>query len=192
MKKEFLKENYSACWKFLKEIEWYIVFALGIFTLTFLVGFTFPIFFKEEIIKFITEMIASLDGKSTIELITFIFLNNAQASLMAILLGIGLGIFPLITTVINGYLLGFVARKIVSQEGLLVLWQLLPHGIFELPAVFFSIGIGIKIGTDLFKKDTKEKLKHDFKEGIRFFVFVIFPMLLIAGIIEGVLIKVLG
>jgi len=61
-----------------------------------------------------------------------------------------------------------------------------------LPAIILSIGIGFKIGADLFKKDVKGMLKHNFKEGLRFFVFVIFPLLLVAGIIEGLLISLLG
>lgn len=55
-----------------------------------------------------------------------------------------------------------------------------------------SIGIGMKIGTDIFKDNAKQKLGNDIKEGLRFFVFVIIPLLLVAGIIEGVLIRVLG
>ncbi|HED05784.1 MAG TPA: stage II sporulation protein M [Ignavibacteria bacterium] len=188
MKLKTISKNYSLCWKFLNESRWYIVFSVGIFALMFLIGFAFPFFFREEIFTFISEMSGMIEGKSLIELIGFIFLNNIKASFMAIILGITFGLFPLIVGVINGYLLGFVAREVATQEGILVLWRLFPHGIFELPAIILSIGIGIKIGADLFKKDTKKMLKYNFKEGLRFFVFVIFPLILIAGIIESFLI----
>jgi stage II sporulation protein M len=186
--KNFLTKNYSACWKFLNETRWYVVFTLAIFAITFLIGFTFPIFFRTEILQFIADMIRMLENKTTFELITFIFLNNMKASFAAIVLGIGAGILPLISAIVNGYLIGFVAIEVASTEGIIVLWRLLPHGIFELPAIIFSIGIGLKIGRELFSKNIKEKLKHNFKEGLRFFVFVIFPLLVIAGIIEGILI----
>ena len=67
-------------------------------------------------------------------------------------------------------------------EGISALWRLFPHGIFELPAVIFSIGIGIKIGVDLLivKKKKKEKLKTNYIEGLRFFLFVVIPLLLLA------------
>ena len=55
--------------------------------------------------------------------------------------------------------------------------------------MIFSIGIGIKIGRDLFKKDNK--LKYNFREALRFFVFVVFPLLLIAGIVEGLFISLM-
>lgn len=192
MKRGFFLRNYSACWKFLNECQWYLVFAIGVFALTFLVGFAYPVFFREEIFSFIAEMIKMLEGKSVIELVGFIFFNNMKASFMAIVLGVVFGIVPLMVGIVNGYLLGFVAREAVMQEGLLVMWQLFPHGIFELPAVIFSIGIGMKIGTSLFKPDIGKELKYNFREGLRFFVFVVFPLLLIAGIIEGILIGMMG
>jgi stage II sporulation protein M len=191
-KQNFLANQYSKCWKFFKECRWHIVFALGVFSLTFLIGFAYPHFFRAEIFNFIRELLASLEGKSVLELTGIIFLNNLKASFMAIVLGITLGFFPLVTGVINGYLLGFVSREAVAREGLLVLWQLLPHGIFELPAVIFSIGIGFKVGGDMFKGNVGKGLKYNFTEGFRFFVFVVFPLLVIAAIIEGLLIGALG
>ena len=193
MKREnFFVRNYKLCWKFLNESKWHVVFALGFFMLTFLIGFAFPIFFADEIIAFVNELIASLEGMSVVELIGFIFWNNLKASFFAIILGITLGILPLVMLVTNGYLLGFVSREAVAQNGLFVMWRLLPHGIFELPAVILSIGIGLKIGAGMLGKDVKKKLKYNFKEGLRFFVFVILPLLLIAGIIEGVLVGLVG
>ena len=191
-RENFFVRNYKLCWKFLNESKWHVVFALGFFMLTFLIGFAFPIFFADEIIAFVNELIASLEGMSVVELIGFIFWNNLKASFFAIILGITLGILPLVMLVTNGYLLGFVSREAVAQNGLFVMWRLLPHGIFELPAVILSIGIGLKIGAGMLGKDVKKKLKYNFKEGLRFFVFVILPLLLIAGIIEGVLVGLVG
>lgn len=187
-RKRFIKENYSLCLKYLKEIKWYIVWSLGIFSFIFIIGFLFPFFFREEIISLISELMYSLEGKNLYELITFIFLNNLKVSLIAMISGIFIGIFPFIALILNGYVLGFVARESAELQGILVLWRIFPHGIFELPAIFFSTGIGLKIGLDLLKKDWKKKLKHNFKEGIRFFIFFVVPLLIIAAIIEGLLI----
>lgn len=169
-----------------------MVFALGIFSLIFIIGFTFPIFFRQEIFEFIEKLILSLEGKNVLELVGLIFFNNLKASFIAIVSGVSVGIIPLIIAISNGYLLGFVSHEAVSQGGILVMWQLFPHGIFELPAVLFSLGIGFKIGYDLFGKNMSKKLKYNFKEGMRFFVFVVFPLLLVAGIIEGLLIWAMG
>jgi len=181
-----LSDQYKKCWDFFRESRWHIVASLGIFALTFIIGFVLPVFFREEIFKFIADLTLSIEGLGTLELIWFIFLNNLQASFFAIVFGVLIGIFPLVMGVTNGYLLGFVSREAVGVGGIFVLWRLVPHGIFELPAVIFSIGIGMKIGLDLFRKD--KRFRHNFVEAIRFFVFVILPLLVIAGVIEGILV----
>jgi stage II sporulation protein M len=188
----FEGKPFKKCYSFLKESKWYIVFSLGIFSLVFLFGFIFPIFFRERIILLLQELMLSIEGKNLPELISFIMFNNIKASFFAMIFGIFIGIFPIITLVFNGYILGFVARETAEQQGILILWRVLPHGIFELPAIFFSVGIGLKIGIDLFNKNWKKKLKYNFKEGLRFFVFVVVPALIIAAIIEGFLIFYYG
>ena len=185
--KNFLIDNYYKCWKFLIECRWYNVFVTGIFSFLFLIGFTFPVFFRAEIIVFIEELIELVEGKGLIETFFFIFFNNLKATFFAIILGVSFGILPLFVAITNGYLIGFVSREVAMIEGISALWRLFPHGIFELPAVIFSIGIGIKIGVDLLivKKNKKERLKINYIEGLRFFLFVVIPLLLLAGIIEA-------
>jgi stage II sporulation protein M len=194
MKKQKESErNYVACWKYLKESKWYIVTALTTFCLFILIGFAAPIFFTNQINALIQEMMLGLEGLNTSETIAYIFFNNLQASFLAIIIGVLFGIFPIITSIFNGYLIGFVMRLAVEENGIFILWRLLPHGIFELPAIILSIGFGIKLGSNLFKKEKKwESIKKDFKESMRFFIFVIIPLLVIAGIIEGVLIGLAG
>lgn len=188
-RQNFFVENYLRCWEFARECRWFFVFALGVFALTFLVGFVFPIFFREEIFTMLRELMAALEGLSTFELIEFIFLNNLKTSFFAMMLGFGLGVAPLVICVVNGYLLGFVSREAVVVDGLLTMWRILPHGVFELPAVIFSIGIGMKFGMQVVK-GRDGKMGDAFKEGLRFFVFVVFPLLVVAGIIEGILIGI--
>jgi stage II sporulation protein M len=101
-------------------------------------------------------------------------------------LGVLLGIFPFLTAISNGYLLGFASKITAESQGLLVLWRLIPHGIFELPAIIISTGIGIKLGISVLKN--WNKFKFEFTEALRFFVFVLLPLFLIAAIIEGLLI----
>ncbi|NPE26872.1 hypothetical protein HNV12_02625 [Methanococcoides sp. SA1] len=186
--KKFFVSNYKKCWEFLNESRWFIVFVFGLFALTFLIGFTFPIFFEAEIFNLIRELLLIFEGKGVWETIVLIFLNNLQASFMAMVLGIVFGVFPLVACVLNGYLLGFVARYAVAADGIFAMWKLLPHGIFELPAVLFSMGSGLKIGVSVFELWGSGTVKGNLKEGLRFFVFVVFPLLVVAAVIEGVLV----
>tara|TARA_Y100000034_G_C6716675_1_gene316852 strand:- start:368 stop:697 length:330 start_codon:yes stop_codon:yes gene_type:complete len=103
-------------------------------------------------------------------------------------LGIFLGIFSFLILIVNGYVLGFVASKSVAVEGILVLWRLLPHGIFEIPAVMISAGLGLKLGAYLFVKHKKGDFKQWLLNSLRVFLFIVVPLLIIAAIIEGILI----
>ena len=201
-RKNFFIRNYLKCWSFAKDSKWFFVFVFGLFSLTFLIGFAFPVFFRAEIFELIEMLMLELEGLGTLGLIGFIFLNNLQASFFAMILGVGFGIVPFMATVVNGYLLGFVAREAVIREGIFALWKILPHGIFELPAVIFSIGIGLRLGLQVIGRGIG-KLRGDaahvgasgdvgyvFVEGLRFFVFVVIPLLVLAGIIEGILIGI--
>jgi len=68
------------------------------------------------------------------------------------------------------------------------LWRILPHGIFELPAVFIALGMGLKFGGFIFQKEKIKSLREYFWNSLRVFLFVVLPLLIIAGIIEGTLI----
>ncbi len=87
-KRGFFVENYRKCWKFGKESRWFFVFAGGLFALTFLIGFAYPVFFRAEIFEMIRELMLKFEGKSAVEMIFLIFLNNMWASFMAMVLGI--------------------------------------------------------------------------------------------------------
>jgi len=106
--------------------------------------------------------------------------------------GFFLGIFPAIVSIANGYVLGFVSARVVGEEGVLTLWKLFPHGVFELPAIFISLGMGIKFASFIGYKKKYEKFKEFFWNSFRVFVFVIIPLLVVAAIIEGSLIYFAG
>ena len=106
--------------------------------------------------------------------------------------GFLLGIFPVIAAIANGYLLGFVALISVNNGGWFILFKLLPHGIFELPAIFISLGLGLKLGTCIFRKEILKNFNEYFINSLRVFLFIVIPLLLIAGIIEGSLIFILN
>jgi len=116
-----------------------------------------------------------------------IFLKNLLASAMAMLLGLGLGLIPLLVVTSNGFLLGVVAYGAVKQGGLLFLAAgILPHGILELPAVLVSIAIGFRLGYLLALTLAREKvdLAGETRIAVRFLWRYITPILFLAAIIE--------
>ncbi|MBU3906714.1 MAG: stage II sporulation protein M [Nanoarchaeota archaeon] len=184
IKKSFLKEQYSLSLNYLRESSKFVYISIGIFFLFAILGYFFPVFFKEEIIKFIQELINQTKDMGQLELTRFIFLNNLQSSFLGLFFGLLFGIFPIAVAIVNGYVLGFVSSITIGEEGFLVLWRLLPHGIFELPAVFISLGLGLKLGSFVFRKGWRGGILNSF----RVFVFIVMPLLIIAAIIEGGLI----
>jgi len=192
-KKNFsLKKEYIDSWNYLKDSKKFIYTILGIFFLFFLIGFFIPspVNVEEQIMKLIKEIIEKTMNMSHFELIEFIFLNNLMSSLFGIIFGVFLGIFPIVSAIFNGYLLGFVSSISVQNEGILIMWRLFPHGIFELPAVFIALSMGLKLGSFIFQKNRAEFFRECFWNSLRVFVFVIIPLLFLAAIIEGTLISV--
>lgn len=189
-KNRFLSENYLKSWKFIKESRKFIYSIIIVFFCFALIGFFLPVpdSLADEIIKMIEEIVKKTEGMSQFSLIKYIFLNNMQSSFLGLVLGVFFGIFPVLFAAFNGYILGFVALLAVEAGGGEVLWKLLPHGIFELPAVFISLGLGIRIAGLVFHSAKPGFFKDYLWEFARTFIFIVIPLLLIAAIIEGSLI----
>ncbi len=186
--KNTFKNNYLLSFKFIGESKTFIYIIALLFLFSAIFGFIFPVFFSEIIRKFLQDIIEKTAEMNFVQLIAFIIQNNLKSSLIAVISGILLGVFPIIIALVNGYFLGFVANKSVLVSGYSVLARLLPHGIFELPALIISLGIGLKLGTVLFAKNKSEALRYNIENSLRVFIFIVLPLLIIAGIIEGLLI----
>ena len=191
-KKFNLKREYNDSWGYIKESRNFIYFIIGVFFVFALIGFFAPA--SEDITKIILEFIEKLleqtKDMSAGELVRFIFVNNLQSSFFGLFFGIILRIFPVFAAIINGYVLGFVGAMSVDAEGIFILGRLLPHGIFELPAIFISLGLGLKMGSFIFQKEKRKSFKKYFRDSLKVFLFIVFPLLIIAAIIEGFLIAI--
>lgn len=142
------KQNHLA---FLKSSGKAILFITLLFLGSTLFGFLNANTLSPIIAPILKGLIEKTSGLSGLSLIIYIFINNALASFIGLVLGIFLGIFPLITTITNGVILGFVLERTVQSVSILQLWRLFPHGIFELPAVFISLGLGINLSLTMLK-----------------------------------------
>jgi stage II sporulation protein M len=108
-------------------------------------------------------------------------------SLVSLVLGLALGILPIIFIAFNGYLVGVISNLVAQQRGVLFIsLALLPHGIIELPMVFLSAGIGLRLGHQVFSAllGRPTEIKKEFKEGLIFYFRWIVPLLFVAAIVE--------
>jgi len=154
------------------------------------VGFFVPLpaEISKELLDYFRKIIEETKGFGLFDLIIFLFRNNSFSGFMGLFFGVVLGIFPVINAIINGLVLGFVSNLSVTESGAFSLWRLLPHGIFELPAIFISLGLGVKLSTFIFKKDKLDSLRDFLEKSFWSFLLIVIPLLVLAAIIEGTLI----
>jgi len=186
--KKKVVEEYRKCFLYIKSLKNYYIVLLGLFLAALVAAFAYPQPFQETLTKYITEILKQTENLGIFGMFLFLFKNNISTAFFGIVLGIGFGLFPLMSSIMNGYVLGFVLRKSADVQGLGVAWKILPHGIFELPAFFLSISIGLKLGMFMLAKKKREYLAENIENGFRVFLWVIFPLLIIAGVIETALI----
>lgn len=124
---------------------------------------------------------------SAFQLFLFIFLNNALKALLVILTGFFFGIVPVLFIFINANLIGFVIAVWGTREGFLrVVLSLLPHGIFEIPAILIASGYGLWLGVRFYRKlRYGEPFLKAFWFSLRQYFRVVFPLLLLAAFIEA-------
>ncbi len=127
------------------------------------------------------EFVQDLLELGTGELIVQIFLRNASTAVASIIGGALFGILPLLSILFNGVLMGALLRMMPWD-----FWRIIPHGIFELPAMFIAWGLGLWIGAWILEPPRWENLKSRLTRGLIVYLMVILPLLAVAAVIEGI------
>jgi len=120
-----------------------------------------------------------------------LFINNLQASVLGVLVGLIPFLFlPMLGIFSNAAVMGLVFAQFTSSAPLwkVVVLGILPHGIFELTAVFLCYSMGISICWNLSKKIVghrkRENLKDLLQNCLRTTVLIVVPLLIIAALVE--------
>jgi len=177
--------------KYLHQLRPYILFASVIFTLAVFIGYFVAQNFPEEVMRILEEVkkeLGPLGDMTNFELFLIIFEQNVSALLLSIIFGIFLGIIPCFSVFTNGLILGIIIFEMLNEyswEVLLV--GILPHGIIEIPVLIISSAIGIKIGKIVLWKIFKRRgsIKKEFKQALKFFLYILLPLLFLAALIEA-------
>ncbi len=131
-----------------------------------------------------------------VELAAAIFLNNAIKALLVIIGGLALGLFPAIFLFANGAALGFALSGSIRSRGVIItLLAILPHGIFELPAILLATSMGLLLGACVIKKVFRRgetSISSELALALKFFVRLVIPLLVIAALVEAFLTSVLA
>jgi stage II sporulation protein M len=181
MKKDL--EYLRSSWK-------YILIVSGIFIISFMAGLLVSLQdlgLSENYLDMLKNSFGWIKDLNPVAIMLVIFLNNAVKSLLSLVLGAGFGLIPVLFVAGNGLILGLLVNLVLKQEGFLfVLAALLPHGIIELPMVFISAGLGLRLGYFMYisLKGEKKDMRFELIESLRIYVRIIMPLLFVSAMIE--------
>ncbi len=163
----------------------YSIFIAVIFHLCGLfAGYTIPdsFSFLEESVR---ELISQFMDKDALTFIFKIFVKNLIAAYFTMCLVALFGLIPAIAALFNGLIIGWLITKAVGVSAAKLAVMLIPHGIFELPAMMIAWGIGIWRGLGYRFSTNLMTYKERFKRANKVFFTLVLPLLLVAAIIEG-------
>jgi len=121
-----------------------------------------------------------------------LLLHNVMATIFVLISGVLVGIIPTFAIGANGFILGVVYRQVAEVEGYSKAAQkVLPHGVFELPALLIAASYGLWLGlTAVRRMRGKEStlLRFHIEHAFRRYFAIVFPLLIVAAGIETALI----
>ncbi len=170
----------------------FVVVAVVVEAVLFLVFQTNPEL-EQSLINYINELFAAVDIIDEQGNIKFpmLFANNLSASFYIIGYGVIPFLFlPIFAALLNAVVVGIVGALSLSSGLSVVAFAMgiLPHGIFEIPAICLACAIGCYLCKDIMNVVLNAKERTPFKtlayEKLKLLALVVIPLLLIAALIE--------
>lgn len=177
--------------EYLFAIRYYIIFSALIFFFAAYFGYNLAVNSPAQaknILEEFRKMSEPIKNITPLGLFLFIFLKNSIAVLIAILFGVIFGLAPFFTVFANGIILGVFAYVFLQKFSLsLFLAGILPHGVIEIPVLFFAAASGFRLWRAAFRKVVfnEKKFSAEFALAANFFFNTLLPLLLIAAFIEA-------
>lgn len=169
----------------------YVAFATGLFAAGIVLGAILASMGYNllELIAEITGEEVFPDPEETEINARFYIQNNSIPFMLSIFGAISLGVLTAWIMLFNGVIVGNVVAPIAPVAGIdFVLVALLPHGIFELPALFLAAAVGFRIvyrfGERIFgRRDAFVTYPYLYRTAL--FVILAWLMLAVAAVIEA-------
>lgn len=181
--------------RYVHELRYFLLLVVSIFVLCIIAGYAISVIMPsmtDTLLSGLKEKAVDLSSRSPLGMTFGIFLNNASVCFLEIVLGPFLGVFPAFSIASNGVIIGVALGMVITKYGALLgvlvfVLGLLPHGIFELTAVFMSAAMGLKLFYDVVRAVIKSDLslfKNSVQETMQIYIFWILPILLVAAFVE--------
>jgi stage II sporulation protein M len=170
--------------------RWVILSAL-LFGFSLVMGLTTPSFSQvllaEDVVALedLSGLLSTLPQSS---IMTIILVKNLFALLVSFVLSPFLLLVPLIALVLNGWLLGFISAGVLQERsfGFLV-FAILPHGFFEIPALIIGEAVAFSFGTavilSLFSHQRRAQLLPSLRKNLKYLAVALI-LLIPAAVIE--------
>ena len=179
-----LKTFFSDALKAIAEARNCIFIAIVLYCCAIFVGWAYAdnlSFLKEQVKKLAVQFV----GKNAITFIFKIFLHNLIATYVAMCFVILFGAVPTLIAVFNGLILGWIIATAPARTETNIWMMIIPHGIFEWPAMIIAWGMGLWRGGGYRFSATTGTWKERWETAHKVFFTVILPLLFIAAMIEG-------
>lgn len=197
----FLKEQYRLSFSFFRGPLWiYFKNTTIAFFAIYLISMLTSLFFpsvRESLMSYIQAVIEQagvMNDNGTISAGNILF-NNLHASALSMLYGIIPFLYlPALPIGLNASIIGAVTTSYMSSSRSLLIFAagLIPHGIFEIPALLIAFSCGLYLCHEMTQrvrksssKETRVPFKELFLSLLRIYLTVIAPLLIIASLIEA-------
>lgn len=168
-----------------------LILATGVFFVSLVVGALVGQNTIEELMRqfgAVLEPLAST-GNLSILLFLIVFINNAVKALGLVLLGILLGLPPLLFIGLNGFILGGLGSVLESAKGwTYVMASFVPHGVIEIPVILLAAALGLTVGMESLKwlLRRESRVRSQLSGCLKVYLRWVLPALAVAAIIEAV------
>jgi stage II sporulation protein M len=176
--RKLFAESLATIW----DAKYFVLVAFLIYLCAALTGSLFPEYFsflKNET----SELAGKFGGINAVTFLSGILIQNLIAAYMTSCIISIWGLVPVLVAILNGLLLGWSITKATLPFST-VITLLLPHGIFEWPAMSIGWGIGTWKGLGYRFSPVRPNYRERFKKANIVYFTVILPLLLVAAIIE--------
>ncbi len=171
--------------------KWWLMIAVALFGIGLAAGLLTPAgtnSISVEDMVALEEFFGFLRQVPPWALFILILVKNASVVLISFVFSPILCLVPVMALTFNGWVVGFVSSTVLQEEPLgQVLAGLLPHGVFEIPALIMGEAVALSFGTAvtlaLFKKEGGQRLLSNLRRNLKYLIIAC-GLLLPAAIIE--------
>jgi stage II sporulation protein M len=170
----------------------YILILALFFVAAFLAGALAPSSTRQQMTDAFQVVADNYRGLAGGKLFFTLLLHNVMATIFVLISGVLMGIIPTFAIGANGFVLGVVYRQTAEMVGY---WKaalnVLPHGVFELPALLLAAFYGLLLGVTVVRRMRGKEstlLRFHIEHAFWRYFAIVFPLLIVAAGIETALI----